>query len=379
MHDCRECRGGRGIAPGEGGKPVSRSRPARSKASQRTAESLGCIAGGRGVFGEADSPRVSAVGGTIGCPARWPAARGFGDPLARPGGVPADQHWSLWPGAGGVRALHLAHTPLSRPVGASCDQSRGAAKLGIRISLYEDGAADPGRGEFAARAPRRRCSARCHGIFEVSVSAAAHRRDLRCHHLERARIRFIRAVEGNADRRLGAHIANSGRLLAARRRRYGLGWRTHRPALADWGSGQGAIDAGRSYAAPNRLRIGRRGCIQESWHGARTQARRGPRGARPPRWRAKSPGAWRRKTGQPWLNGPATWFTAGMPSTQRWNGLRNGCWKFGWPSRAAMRALKISRLARTWRACMSTWSPRTYWPNWSAMWFTRERRRRCGL
>jgi 23S rRNA (guanosine2251-2'-O)-methyltransferase len=94
---------------------------------------------------------------------------------------------------------------------------------------YSDGGiADPGRGEFAARAARRRRIARCHGLSQVSVPAAASRRDLRCDHHQRAGIRSVRAVEGNAHRWTGAYLRHSGRLLGARERRHGPGGPAHR-------------------------------------------------------------------------------------------------------------------------------------------------------
>ncbi len=79
----------------------------------------------------------------------------------------------------------------------------------LRSSLHDGRIADPRRREFAARAARRRCIARCDGLPEVPVPAAAGRRDLRCDDHQRARIRPVRAAEGNAHRRVGAYFGNS--------------------------------------------------------------------------------------------------------------------------------------------------------------------------
>ncbi len=78
--------------------------------------------------------------------------------------------------------------------------ARGAA-VGLGAPLQHGGIAGARRRELAARAARRRCVARCHGISQMSVHAAADRRDLRCHDHQRARVRPVRAAEGDAHRR----------------------------------------------------------------------------------------------------------------------------------------------------------------------------------
>jgi ribonuclease R len=52
-------------------------------------------------------------------------------------------------------------------------KARGAAAVGLGTSLFRGGAADARRRELAARAARRRCVARRHGLSQVPVHAAA--------------------------------------------------------------------------------------------------------------------------------------------------------------------------------------------------------------
>ena len=84
--------------------------------------------------------------------------------------------------------------------GASRDQGRRAAEFGVRAPLHDGGIADPRRRELAARAARRRRVARRDGLPQVPVPAAAGRRDLRCHHHQRARVRlFVQLKEMPID------------------------------------------------------------------------------------------------------------------------------------------------------------------------------------
>ena len=77
---------------------------------------------------------------------------------------------------------------------------------------------------------------------------------LRGHDLERARVRAVRAAQGNAHRRPDPHLEHSGRLLGARERRHGFGGAAYRPALADGRHRAGALEPGGSYAASDRFR-----------------------------------------------------------------------------------------------------------------------------
>ena len=99
-------------------------------------------------------------------------------------------------------------------------------------------------------------------------------RELRGHHHQRARVRTVRAAEGHAHRRSGAHLGDPRGLLGVGERRHGARRPAHRPALADGRCGAGAPEPGRSHAAANRFRAARCRCGRLARHRARAASRR---------------------------------------------------------------------------------------------------------
>ena len=99
-------------------------------------------------------------------------------------------------------------------------------------------------------------------------------RELRGDDLQCARVRAVRAAEGNAHRRSGPHLGDSRGLLGVGERRHGARGTAHRPALANGRYGAGAAEPGGSHAAANRLRVARCRCGRLARHRARTASRR---------------------------------------------------------------------------------------------------------
>ena len=77
-----------------------------------------------------------------------------------PGDLQPGESRPLRPGAGGVRALHLADPPLPRPAGAPCDQACVVRQAAGQVHLQRARNGGPGAAVFRARAPCRRSRAR---------------------------------------------------------------------------------------------------------------------------------------------------------------------------------------------------------------------------
>ncbi len=227
-------------------------------------------------FSESPTPaRISPVGRAAGRAARWAAARGLGDPLARSGGVSANEHRSLWPCARRVRALHLADPPLSRicwciaPSRRPCCRTQppgtSTAPRNCRPSAR--------RVRSASGAPMMRratswdisnaciCSRASGETFDATISSALEfGLFVQLKEMPIDGLVHISAIPGDYW-----ELESGGMGLVGQRtgRRWQMG-----------DSGAGAPQPGRPDAAPNRFRIARRGRGRVAWHGARAAARR---------------------------------------------------------------------------------------------------------
>jgi ribonuclease R len=199
------------------------------------------------------------------------------------------------------------------------------------------------------------------GYLALPVPAAARRRELRRDDYERAGVRFVRAAQGNADRRARAHLGDPGRLLGARGRRHGTRRATHgrrwqmgdavRVRLSRVDLAQRQIDFelldGEAAASHGTVRA----------RGAAPRASRGSRGgAAAPRVAdgLRRGGAARRSGGgrggrggaadaEGLADNSAISFTVCTRLRPSSSVRPSGCSSCGWPSRATMRGREPAR------------------------------------
>ena len=161
-------------------------------------------------------------------PPRCRAAGIGGAAQPEPGGVRARQHRPLRPGAGGLRAFHLADPALSGPAGASRDQARPGGRQRRQLPVFEQRHGGVVAAVLGALAPRRRGAARSRRPLSRGVDGTARRQRVRRHHQRRHQFRPVHRARRFQGQRPGARDPVAERLLPLRSDPQDAGRRTQR-------------------------------------------------------------------------------------------------------------------------------------------------------